>query len=97
MAEEDDVCLSLLFFTQVSIMIAVKQAQDGFVSFFAAAVLENFNVSTRRRFPTQALGQLHRTMMWIVVPHKPAGKSHQNVIDLRGGLRLNRAIRGNSG
>jgi hypothetical protein len=36
-------------------------------------------------------------MMRIVVPHEPAGKSHQNVVDLRGGLGFDRAIRRKSG
>src|SRR5947209_14361943 len=93
MAKEDDMRLTLLVITQISIMIAIKQAQDSFVSFFTAAVLEDFHVGARRRFAAQALGQLHRTMMRIVMPHEPAGKSHQNVVDLRGGLGFDRAIR----
>jgi hypothetical protein len=95
MAEEDDTGLALLVVTQVSIVIAVQQAQNSVVSSLAAPVLEDFNVSPRGRLSSQALGQLHRTMMGIVVPHEPAGKSHQNVIDLRGGLGFDCAIRRN--
>ena len=60
-------------------------------------VLEDFHVSACRRFATQALGQLHGTMMRIVVPHETAGKSDQNVIDLRGGLGFDSAVRRKNG
>jgi hypothetical protein len=93
-AEEHDVGLRFLGFTEASVLIPVQQAKDSFVRFFSMPVFKDLDVHPIRTSTPQTLGQLHRPVMRIVVMHKAACESHENIVDLFGELGLDRPVSG---
>ena len=84
--KKDDTRLGFLLFAEASVVVAVQQAEDGPVSLFAAAIFEYLDVSAAGSALPQALGQLHRPVMGVVVTYKSPRKANQNVIDFPGRL-----------
>jgi hypothetical protein len=60
-------------------MIGVQQAQDGLVRGFSVAVLEDLDRSAFGKVLANSLRELHGTMMGIVVAHKTARKTDEDI------------------
>ena len=74
MTEEDDMGLRFFLIGKDSIVIAIKQAKNLLVGRLPVAILEDLNVSSVRDDLLDALGQLYRAMVRVVVAYESAGE-----------------------
>jgi len=78
-AEQDDAGVSFLFGGEYSVAIRVEQIDDDVISTFSAAVLENANVGSLGKGLADALRQLNRAVMRIVVVDEPTDEADHNI------------------
>jgi hypothetical protein len=60
-------------------MIAIEQAHDGFVGVFSVTVLENLNEVVLGNALANALGELNRLLVLVIVTHEAANKTDENI------------------
>src|ERR1051325_3013540 len=78
MAKQDDMSLHLFFVGEDSIVIAIKQAENGVICGLPVTIFEDPDVGIVREIVLDALRQLHRTVVGIVMAHETTGKSNNN-------------------
>ena len=84
-SEEHDVSLGLFFVAEDAVVIAIEQADDGFVGVPTMTVLEHLNEVVLGNAFANALGELNGLLVLVVVTHESANKTDENI--RRGGWR----------
>lgn len=94
---------ALLFFRgKDAVVIRIQEPQNGLVGGSATAVLKDLDVRVGGRGVLKALGELHRTVAWIVVANKASNEANHDggrsgvAVVQRGAFRLS-ASRGGYG
>lgn len=78
MAKQDDMSARLFLVGEDSIVIAIKQAENGVVGGLPVTIFEDPDVGVVREIILDALRQLHRAVIGVVVAYEAAGKSNND-------------------
>jgi len=79
-AEEDDAGSLFFFGRQYAVAVGIEQSHDSVIGLLSVAVLENADVCIRGDGSANALGELNRAMVKIVVADKAADEANHNGI-----------------
>lgn len=79
MAEEDDAGAGFFFGGEDAVAVGVEQAKNVVEGLFAAPVLENADVGVMRNDGPNALGELNRAVMRVVMVYEPPNEADENV------------------
>ena len=79
MAEENDARLRFFLIAEDAIVIDVEQAQYCFVSSFPVAVLKDLNRVAFRKVLSNPLRKFHGSVVRIIVAHKAARKTDDDI------------------
>lgn len=80
LAEENDAGTIFFLRGKNTVVIGIKQANDGFFRQFSAAVLENLNVSSRGSSAADMLSNFDWTVVRIVMPYETTNESDDDVL-----------------
>ncbi len=83
MPEKNDARLRFLLLAEHAIVIAIEQPKNGFIGSFSVPVFKDLDRIAFRKVLPYPLCKFHRAVMRIIVAHKAARKTDQDVRECR--------------